>query len=53
MKENEQHMTKPTIRPVQSAKIRPMQPSNMARVFVYPSLDSLEAVEGTCDWRRL
>ena len=24
-----------------------------ARVLVYPSLDSLEAVEGTCDQRRL
>ena len=43
-------MTKPTIRRVTS-KItdQPVHPSSMARLLVYPSLDSLEAVEGTCD----
>ena len=32
---------------------RPAHPFSMARVLVYPSLDSLEAVKGTCDQRRL
>ena len=30
-----------------------VQSPTMARVFDYPSLDSPEAVEGTCDQRRL
>ena len=31
---------------------QPVRPPSMARVLVYPSLDSLEAVEGICDqWR--
>ena len=28
---------------------QPVHPPSMARVLVYPSLDSLEAVEVTCD----
>ena len=32
---------------------QPVHPPSMARVLVYPSFDSLEAVEGTCDQRRL
>ena len=32
---------------------RPVHPRTMARVLVYPSLDSREAVAGTCDQRRL
>ena len=31
---------------------QPEHPSSMARVLVYSSLDSLEAVEGSCDQRR-
>ena len=31
----------------------PVHPSSMARVILHPSLDNLEAVEGTCDQRRL
>ena len=27
---------------------QPVQPPSVARVLVYPSLDSLETVEGTC-----
>ena len=30
-----------------------VHPSSMARILVYPSSDSPEAVEGTCDQRRL
>ena len=32
---------------------QPVHSSNMSRVLVYPYLDSLEVVEGTCDQRRL
>ena len=32
---------------------QPVHPPSMARVLVYPSLDSPGAVEGTCDQRRL
>ena len=32
---------------------QPVHPTSMARVLFYPSLDSPEAVEGTCDQRRL
>ena len=32
---------------------QPVHPPSMARVLVYSSLDSLKAVEGTCDQRRL
>ena len=32
---------------------QPVHPPSMARALVYSSLDSLEAVEGTCDQRRL
>ena len=32
---------------------QPVRLPSMARVLVYPSLDSLEAVEGTCDQRTL
>ena len=43
--------TKPTIIPVWPAKTD--QPINLVRVLVYHSLDSPEAVEGTCDQRWL
>ena len=32
---------------------QPVQPSSIARISIYPSVDSLESVEGTCDKRRL
>ena len=32
---------------------KPIDPPSMARVLVYSSLDSLEAVEGTCDQQNL
>ena len=32
---------------------KPLHPPSMARVLVYPSLDSPESVEGTCNQRRL
>ena len=32
---------------------QPVHPPSMARKLVYPSWDSLEAVEDTCDQRRL
>ena len=32
---------------------QPVYPHSMARVLIYHSLDSLEAIEGTCDQRRL
>ena len=32
---------------------QPFHPPSMARVLVYPSLDSLEAVEDTCNQRKL
>ena len=32
---------------------QPVHPPSMARVLVYPSLDSLEAVESTCNQGRL
>ena len=28
---------------------QPVHPPSMAKIFVYPSLDSLEAAEGTCN----
>ena len=28
---------------------QPVHPPSMARVFVHPSFDSLEAIDGTCD----
>ena len=40
-------MTKPTMSSVTSKDSdQPVHPPSMARVLVYPSLDSLEAVEG-------
>ena len=46
--------TKPTIRPVWPAKTQiSMYIYSMDRVLIYPSLDSLEAVEGTCNHGRL
>ena len=49
-----QRTTKPTIRRVTSRDSdQPVDPPSKASVLVYPSLDSLEAVEGTCDQRRL
>ena len=32
---------------------QPVHPPSMAKIFVYPSLDRLEAVEGTCNQQRL
>ena len=32
---------------------QPVHPPSMARILVYPSLDSLESVDGTCDQQRL
>ena len=32
---------------------QPVQPPSMTRVLTYPSLDSLDAVKGTCSQRRL
>ena len=32
---------------------QPVHQPSMSRVLVYPSLDSLEAVEGACDQQRL
>ena len=32
---------------------QPVRPLSTARVFIYPSLDSPEAVEGTCDQQSL
>ena len=32
---------------------QPVHPPSMAKVLVYPSLDSLETVKDTCDQRRL
>ena len=32
---------------------QPVQPHSMARVLVYSSLNSLRALEGTCDHQRL
>ena len=32
---------------------QPVHPPSMTRVLVYSSLDSLEALEGICDQRRL
>ena len=32
---------------------QPVNPPSMAKVLLYPSLDSPEAVEGTCDQRGL
>ena len=32
---------------------QPVDPPSMARVLLYPSLDSPQAVEGICDQRRL
>ena len=36
-----------------TSKDQPVHPPSMARVLVYPSLDSREAVKGPCDQRRL
>ena len=44
-------MTKRTIKPMSPPTT--VYPSSMAMVLVYPSLDSLEAVKGTCDHKRL
>ena len=47
-------MTKPTIRPVWSKDAdQPVHLPSLATVFVYFSLDSPEAVEGTCSQQRL
>ena len=32
---------------------QPVHPPNMARILVHPSLDSMEAIEGTCNQQRL
>ena len=50
-----QRMTKSTFRPVRPAKDtdHPVHQPITARVLVQPSLYSPEAVEGTCDQRRL
>ena len=50
-----QHTTKPTIRPVWPAKIQiSLYTHSVWLGFpVYPSLDSLEALEGTCNQQRL
>ena len=43
-------MTKPTISHVPSKDAyQPIHPPSLARVLIYHSLDSLEAVEGTAD----
>ena len=36
-----------------TSKDQPVQPTSMTGVLVYTSLDSLEAVDSTCDQRRL
>ena len=47
-------MTKPAMRPELPADLdQPVYPPSMARVLLYPSLDSPEAVEGTCDQQNL
>ena len=49
-----QRMTKPIIRCVTSKDSdQPLHPSSMARVLVYLSLDSPEAVEGISGQQRL
>ena len=54
-----QRTTKPTIRPMQPVNVtskdsdQPVHQPSMARVLVYPSFDSPEAVEGTYNQRRL
>ena len=32
---------------------QPVHPPSMSRLLIYPSLDSLKPVEGTCDQQRL
>ena len=32
---------------------QPVHPSSLTRVLIYPSLESLETLQGTCDQRRL
>ena len=47
-------MTKPAIRPLRPAKTgHSVHLLSKAMVLAYPSLDSLEAVKGVCDQRRL
>ena len=49
------HMSQRTIKPTISCKKnsdQPVHPPSMAVVLLYPSLDSLETVEGTCDQQR-
>ena len=46
-----QRTTKPIIRRATSGECSACT-SYMARIFIYPSLDSREAVEDTCDQRR-
>ena len=50
-----QRTTKPTIRHIVTSKDsdKLVHPPSMARVLIYLSLDSPEAVKGTCDQRRL
>ena len=31
----------------------PVHQASMTPILIYPSLDSLDAVEGTCNWQRL
>ena len=51
---NEPTHDKPTIRcETTKDSDQPVCPSSMAKVLVYPSLDSVEAVEGTYNQRRL
>ena len=46
-----QFMTKPTI--INKRLISACTSTQYCKVLIYPSLDSLEAVEGTCDQQRL
>ena len=58
------HMAQPIIEPAQHQTYnktcmtskdsdQPVAPPSVARVLVHPTIDSPEAVEGTCDQRRL
>ena len=47
------HDTYKRTRVTSKASDQPVNPSSMARVLIYPSLGSPEAVEGTCYQRRL
>ena len=46
-------MTQPTLGHMTSKDSdQPVHPPSLAKVLVHPSLDSPEAVEGTCDYGR-